>query len=66
MAKTYVTTQGDTWDIVSLRVYGTEMQLDKLIDANPAHRELVFFPANIQLIVPDIPKATNLPLWRRG
>lgn len=64
MAK-YVTIQGDTWDIVSLRVYGTEMNVDKLIEANTAYRELVFFPANIELTAPEISQTTNLPPWRR-
>ena len=64
----YVTVQGDTWDIISLRIYGTEKQMSTLIEANPAYRETVFFSANITLQAPEMPVSTpsNLPPWRRS
>ena len=68
MPKTYTTTQGDTWDMISLRVYGTEKHLGELIAANPAHRETVFFSANTQLVIPVVAVVENskLPPWKRG
>ena len=65
--RSYTTTQGDTWDIISLKMYGTEKQMHTLIEANPAHRETVFFSANIVLNIPDIAVSTpsSLPPWRR-
>ncbi|GAV21614.1 tail protein X [Carboxydothermus pertinax] len=64
----YITVQGDTWDIIALKVYGSEMYMTKLIEANPEHRETVFFSANVKLKVPEIetPIPTTLPPWKRG
>ncbi|MDD4599618.1 MAG: tail protein X [Negativicutes bacterium] len=63
----YITTQGDTWDMISYKVYGSEMHMNTLIDANPEHRETVFFSANVRLKVPEIatPSPTKLPPWKR-
>lgn len=65
----YVTVQGDTWDIVSLKVYASEMHLDKLIEANAAYREIVIFPAELKLLVPNISVSSissTAPPWKRG
>jgi phage tail protein X len=69
MPRSYTTVQGDAWDIVSLKEYGTEKNMSTLIEANPAHRETVIFSAGITLIVPDLPASTipsNVPPWKRG
>jgi phage tail protein X len=66
-AKSYATVQGDTWDKIAWKVYGDEMQLHWLIEANPQHREIVIFPAGITLAVPDVVGETArapLPPWR--
>ena len=65
---TYTTVQGDTWDMVSLRVYGAEKYMDRLISANPDHRHTVFFAAGVVLSVPEIDAAPpeTLPPWKRG
>lgn len=67
MPDTYTTIQGDTWDIVSKKVYGSEKYMDRLISANSKHRETVFFPAGIRLSVPEIdePAPDSLPPWKR-
>lgn len=67
MAKTYVTTQGDTWDVVSLKVYGTEKNMGELIMANPDYRDVVIFNAGAVLMVPVITKTApnTLPPWKR-
>jgi phage tail protein X len=64
----YVTIQGDTWDIVSKKVYGAEKYMDRLITANTAHREIVFFAAGARLVVPKIDESMpeTLPPWKRG
>ncbi|NPV30556.1 MAG: phage tail protein [Firmicutes bacterium] len=64
----YVTMQGDTWDLIALRVYGSEKYMTKLIEANPEHRETVFFSAGIRLKVPEIttPVPSKLPPWKRS
>lgn len=69
MPNTYTTVQGDAWDIVSLRVYGTEKSMSTLIEANPTHRETVIFPAGVVLTVPVLPASSipsNVPPWKRG
>lgn len=67
--RNYTTQQRDTWDIISLRMYGSERFMDRLIDANPGHRRVGEFSAGIVLLVPDVPEAvrdeTLLPPWRR-
>lgn len=70
MDNSYRTISGDAWDIVSLKVYGSEDFLDVLIEANPEHRETMIFSAGVILTVPDLPQSTqnnrNLPPWRRN
>jgi phage tail protein X len=63
----YTTVQGDTWDIVSLKQYGTEKCMSDLIEANPAQRETVIFPAGISLVIPSLTASSlpkNLPPWK--
>lgn len=68
MPKAYRTVQGDTWDLIALREMGSEKYMDKLIEANPVHRETMTFSANVMLTVPDVatPTPTKLPPWKRG
>lgn len=63
----YVTSQGDTWDIIAYRMYENERQMSVLLEANPQHRETVIFQADVTLQVPDVPAATStvLPPWKR-
>lgn len=70
-AKTYVTTQGDTWDYISLRVFGMKRRDDHLlhhllIEANYNLRHVCVFPAGIAVKVPDIVAKTVIPLvpWK--
>lgn len=65
--KEYVTVQGDTWDLIAFKVYGSEKHMTKLIEANPEHRETVIFSANVKLNVPEIetPVPDELPPWKR-
>ncbi|QQE75724.1 tail protein X [Brevibacillus composti] len=67
--RTYVTVQGDMWDGIAKKTLGSEYYMTALIDANPRYREIVIFPANLQLNIPDAPAATvpsDLPPWKRG
>ena len=62
--KTYITRQGDTWDLIALRMYpkiGAEKLTDILLEANPYYIHTVVFPANIR----DVPVIVNLPAWKR-
>ena len=66
----YVTQQGDTWDLIALKLWpklGAELLMTDLIEANLEHVETVIFPANITLNVPDVelPVVKTLPPWLR-
>jgi phage tail protein X len=67
MANTYTTKQGDMWDAIAYKVYGSEYLMHTLMDANPDHITTVIFSAGIVLLVPDLVSTTpqNLPPWKR-
>lgn len=63
------TKQKDTWDVLALDIYGTEMLAWWLQQANPEYLHLLYFPAGVILTVPETPpQASNLPKapWKRG
>lgn len=62
----YVTTQGDTWDIIALQQMGNEMQMSALMQANPLHINTMIFGSGIELLIPDPePEVVDgLPPWR--
>lgn len=61
------TIQGDTWDTLSYRAYGSEFYTTELFKANPQHQHIFIFSENIEISVPDIDVAINqeLPPWER-
>lgn len=63
----YTTTQGDTWDIIALKVYGDESYMGDLLKSNPRHNDIIFFGSGVEIICPDIKKDVmdNLPPWKR-
>ena len=62
----YITIQDDTWDVVSLKNYNSELYVADLIKANSKYRELIFFPAGLVLNIPDVVETVNinLPPWK--
>ena len=65
----YKTVQGDTWDLISWKNYGSEFYIDELMEANPRLMDYVIFPAGIEVVIPKIEQKTNsesLPPWKRG
>lgn len=66
MAGTYITIQGDTWDIIALKVYGGEEFAAYLIENNYRHLDTLIFSAGIILNTPELPVQyeTDLPPWR--
>ncbi len=61
----YTTIQGQTWDMISKEVYGTEMNAGKLMEANPKQLGTFIFPAGVVLNTPEIEEQEqNLPPWR--
>ena len=64
----YRTTQGDTWDLISLMFYDTPYRIKELIECNPQYADTLIFDGNIELNIPIInaKKSTNLAPWKRG
>lgn len=65
---TYTTIQGDMWDSIAYKVYGSVSCLDQLIEANPAWRSQYIFPAGIEVNIPEPEKpitADDFPPWKK-
>lgn len=68
MAKIYITSEGDTFDLLALSLYGHENKASVLIQANPDLGGVLIFEAGMRLTIPDAAPAaspTTLPPWRR-
>ena len=67
LLSTYTTTQGEGWDEVALKVYGSELYSGVLMQANPSHLETFIFSAGEVLEVPDLPEEEDdtTPEWRK-
>lgn len=52
----YKTEQGDTWDLISFKLFGNEKFMKELLEANIELSEFVIFPAGIELTIPEISK----------
>lgn len=63
---TYVTIQGDTWDLIAYKVYGNELYADRLMNENIQFIGVWVFSAGIVLNIPEIEvdEDTELPPWR--
>ena len=69
--KVYRTVSGDTWDLISYKVYGSEGYFHDLIRSNLRLIDIAIFDANIPVIIPEITDEENdnderLPPWKRG
>jgi phage tail protein X len=69
----YVTTQGDMWDLISLRVFGMRrgddhLMHELLIAANYTLRNVCRFPAGIAVNIPALVTKTEVPLvpWKKA
>ncbi|RKJ18428.1 phage tail protein [bacterium D16-50] len=64
--ETYTTVQGDMWDSIAYRVYGSEKHMDVLMRANMELLEIFVFGAGVVLAVPEIhaEEEADMPPWR--
>lgn len=66
--KTYTTVQGDTWDYIAYKLYGSENYMKQLIEANYDLLDTLIFEANVTLNVPEIgieiSNDEDQPYWR--
>lgn len=67
MPNTYTTIQGDMWDLIAKKQYGTETALNVLLNANQKYLDTVVFSAGVELTMPTYtaPTSSTLPPWRR-
>lgn len=61
----YITQKGDTWDLISFKVYGSEKFVRELKQANYDFLRLVSFPEEVALVIPTIKIANkgSEPEW---
>lgn len=50
----YTTIQGETWDLIAYKLWGSENLVQILFDANTDHKNTLFFKGGIVLNVPDV------------
>ncbi|MCD7862871.1 MAG: phage tail protein [Lachnospiraceae bacterium] len=63
--KYYLTRSGDTWDYIAKEVYGSEAYTSFLMQNNQEYLIYFTFPADIKLVIEDLPEETTLlPDWR--
>lgn len=65
----YKTIQGDMWDTISYRLFGTGDYMHRLMEANPAIADVWVFGGGVIVVVPEIVvdgTAAKLPPWKRG
>lgn len=67
--KQYQTIQGDMWDSIAKKVYGTEKAMELLMQANPTYLDTAAFGAGAILHLPQFTaqeqENTMVPPWRR-
>lgn len=64
---TYITVQGDTWDMISFKVYGTSKYIGLLMESNYNLLDIFKFSACIEINVPELPEEeeADIPEWRK-
>lgn len=69
--KVYKTVSGDTWDLISYKLYGSEQYFHQLMRDNLNLLTIAVFDSNIPIIVPEITpiasavETSKLPPWKR-
>lgn len=64
---TYTTIQGDKWDSVCFKVFGSSEYVDRLMMLNLEHVDLYVFPAGVVLQLPVVlpeERSAKLPPWK--
>jgi len=70
-ARVYISVQGDWWDTIAMNAYGmkrgNERLMYRLIEANYPLRLASHFPAGVQVIIPRVEPAAEIPLvpWKK-
>ncbi|ARD47571.1 tail protein X [Sporosarcina sp. P33] len=64
--KIYSTIQGDSWDLICYKNYGTELVMHKVMDANPHLTDIAIFGAGTLIKLPELDpteELQDLPPW---
>ncbi|MFA9464041.1 MAG: tail protein X [Velocimicrobium sp.] len=63
---TYITSQGDTWDMISYKVYGSEKYVGLLMQNNFELLDIFQFSSGVEVYIPEITEddTQDLPNWR--
>ena len=62
----YTTSQGDMWDGISYKVYGSDKFSKQLIKENIAYGNVIVFSSGINIVCPNISNMReSLPPWRK-
>jgi hypothetical protein len=70
--RSYITTQGDYFDVIALKMYGMrrgrELLCNRLMEADWALRNVMIFSAGIKLRIPDVDPVEEVQLvpWKRA
>lgn len=67
MDSSEITTQGQAWDQIALKHYGSEKLMDKLPPANVDEMDSLLFAGGLELAVPDVQpmRVKSTPPWER-
>lgn len=67
-SKKYVTSQGETWESISMDFYGTPYRIKELISCNRKYSDVVIFDEVVELNIPILPDESSETLapWKRG
>lgn len=66
MAAQYTTNRGDQWDAIALKIYGSELHADWLMQNNFKYLDIYEFDYGVILNTPPLPTVqnSNMPTWR--
>ena len=65
---THASRHNEAWDEIAKKYYGDENLMHLLLEANPELATYEMLPANLQVVVPELPeeaKTDKLPIWKR-
>lgn len=65
MMDSYITVQGETWDLIAFKIWGSEYLFPLLLEVNSQYRHIVIFSGGIELKVPEIDTSLYVerPSW---
>ena len=64
----YITSAGDTFDIIAFVYYDDPLLASVIINANPDYADVLIFEESVELLIPDIDTTEipeTLPPWRQ-